>query len=475
VPIRFHVFFVTAAVAVTAALSWGSGVASAATTLGQTSSAPVPCASPITVVQKTLTSGNTYVVPGNGVISSWSTYPGAGGSAKLKILQPGAGADQYKVVAESASQTVTASSLQTFASNVPVQAGDIVGLETTSGSGCAFATTASDVVDFTTTDPPPNGTSTTYSSQAGYRANISATLTSPPTSTLSVPGCSKSGALPATVTADSGTTPKAIHYKIDGGSEQTVATTGSPGAAVISVPEGQHSVEYWGEDQLGQLESQHHTAAVVVDHTSPTLTINSDQHRHAYNAKDVASITTVASDSIDELTTNPSRAGEPLSTLHAGSFSVSKTATDQCANSATATFSYTVAPTDTKPKLSPGAFTAGPNGGGNARKTGTRISYRSSDAGKTRFTIVRSLPGIKRGKACVAVPKKGKIKHSKRCTRNVKVGSFSHKDTAGANSFHFTGRVGGSRLNPGPYRLDATPTAAGKAGRTVSTGFRVKP
>jgi hypothetical protein len=53
------------------------------------------------------------------------------------------------------------------------------------------------------------------------------------------------------------------------------------------------------------------------------------------------------------------------------------------------------------------------------------------------------------------------------------LGGFSHTDTAGPNSFHFTGHVNERKLKPGRYRLDATPRAHRSTGATVSTNFRV--
>jgi hypothetical protein len=48
-----------------------------------------------------------------------------------------------------------------------------------------------------------------------------------------------------------------------------------------------------------------------------------------------------------------------------------------------------------------------------------------------------------------------------------------HSDAAGKNSFHFSGRLGRHTLLPGRYRLDATPRADGKTGKTVSAAFRI--
>src|SRR5947209_13679647 len=78
--------------------------------------------------------------------------------------------------------------------------------------------------------------------------------------------CDNSGqTLTATVTPDPdpAVAAKAIHIRLDGGSEQTQATSGNPGSAAIAVPNGSHTLEYWGEDTVGGLESLHHTASFV--------------------------------------------------------------------------------------------------------------------------------------------------------------------------------------------------------------------
>jgi hypothetical protein len=53
------------------------------------------------------------------------------------------------------------------------------------------------------------------------------------------------------------------------------------------------------------------------------------------------------------------------------------------------------------------------------------------------------------------------------------VGGFTHPDAAGANRFHFIGRVGGHRLQPGNYRLSAAPQANGTTWKTVSAQLRI--
>jgi hypothetical protein len=41
------------------------------------------------------------------------------------------------------------------------------------------------------------------------------------------------------------------------------------------------------------------------------------------------------------------------------------------------------------------------------------------------------------------------------------------------DSFHFTGRVGGRKLKPGGYTLQAIPRRNGQAGAAARTSFRI--
>ncbi len=134
-----------------------------------------------------------------------------------------------------------------------------------------------------------------------------------------------------------------------------------------------------------------------------------------------------------------------------------------------------------KPKLtgltlSAKVFRAATHGTSVARvkhPVGTKISYRDSQASTTTFTVQRPMAGIRKGKSCVAPPRKHKPKHPKRCTRYVPVGNFKHVDTAGANSFRFTGRVKGHALRPGSYRLSAVTHDANGSSTPVLISFRI--
>ena len=127
-------------------------------------------------------------------------------------------------------------------------------------------------------------------------------------------------------------------------------------------------------------------------------------------------------------------------------------------------------------KLSPRAFRAAKSGASIAaaeKKTGTQVSYSDSQPATAKFTVLKAVAGIRNGGRCVAKPRHGKP-HGRKCTRYVSVGSFTHADTAGSNSFRFTGRVRGHRLRPGKYRLSVVPSNANGAGTAVTVSFRVK-
>jgi hypothetical protein len=107
------------------------------------------------------------------------------------------------------------------------------------------------------------------------------------------------------------------------------------------------------------------------------------------------------------------------------------------------------------------------------KRTGTTVTYRDSQSARTTFTVLRRTRGFRAGKRCVAQhPPKGVP--VQRCTRYVPVGGFSRVDSAGANSFRFTGRIKRRSLSPGTYRLKAVPkNSAGVTGRAATTAFRI--
>lgn len=119
-------------------------------------------------------------------------------------------------------------------------------------------------------------------------------------------------------------------------------------------------------------------------------------------------------------------------------------------------------------KVSPARFAAAAKGatiaappkrkrGRRVRPSGATVSYVDAQAHTTTFLVLAHVPGERRGKSCVAATRKKRGHRKARpCgTAYRKLGSFTHRDVAGANSFHFTGRLRGRKLAPGSYRLQA--------------------
>jgi hypothetical protein len=119
--------------------------------------------------------------------------------------------------------------------------------------------------------------------------------------------------------------------------------------------------------------------------------------------------------------------------------------------------------------LAPAAFRPAKAGSStsNASGTGTTVSYQDSDAASTTVTVLKRTLGHLRAGKCLTGGA------GKRCTRTVALGSFVHDDTAGADQFHFSGRIAGHPLPPSSYLLALTPHANGHAGPTVRIAFKI--
>jgi hypothetical protein len=430
--------------------------------------------------------------PITGTIVRWRIKTGASGDGtlKLRVIAP-AGGVMFSGAGTGATETTpTTAGTTTFSAQLPIQAGEYLGVDSSdNGQLPALATsqTGANVGSFNPPLADGGSAASPSSAPAGWELLVNADVAALPTSSVTVPACSKGGQLAATVTADPdpAVAAKAIHFRVDGASEQAISTSGSPGSATITVPEGSHTLEYWGEDSVGALESSHHTASVLVDTIAPVVMITSDQGKTIYPPGAVASISVAASDSGSGLQSDPSGMAELLPTSVTGTYTVTRTAVDNCGNTSAAPFTYTVTNTVAKPPSAqnakitglaphPRSFVAASHGASIARRTGTEIGYTDSQSATTTFTVQRPEPGVRRGGRCVK-PSRSHLT-DKRCTRYAAVGSFRHLDVAGANRLHFTGRLNGRKLPPGLYRLRAVARgASGKPGPTAFTKFRVLP
>ncbi|GAC1436549.1 MAG: hypothetical protein NVSMB51_08170 [Solirubrobacteraceae bacterium] len=126
--------------------------------------------------------------------------------------------------------------------------------------------------------------------------------------------------------------------------------------------------------------------------------------------------------------------------------------------------------------VSPQTFRAAPSGGSAvaARRTyGTRVSYAVNQASTVTFTALRMQGGrTARGGSC-GKPTKANAR-ARRCLRRIAVkGRFTLAGKAGANSLHFSGRLGGRKLRPGRYQLVATPSTPAGSGSPARASFRI--
>jgi hypothetical protein len=116
-------------------------------------------------------------------------------------------------------------------------------------------------------------------------------------------------------------------------------------------------------------------------------------------------------------------------------------------------------PVITNLKLTPATFRAA---------KGTVATYTDSVAATTTLTVQRPTVGRRKGGKCVKARKRPP--RARRCTRYVKVRSFTHADVAGGNRLRLKDR----KLKPGAYRLRAVARNAAGAGKPATRRFRVK-
>ena len=123
--------------------------------------------------------------------------------------------------------------------------------------------------------------------------------------------------------------------------------------------------------------------------------------------------------------------------------------------------------------ISPHKFHAASRGASIASThTGATVSYSDSQAATTTFTVLVPSKGFKHGSKCLSKRPAGHGRVS-RCTLYRSLGTFTHKDAAGHDSFRFTGRVKGTKLSADSYLLQAVPTLNGHKGVARSASFGI--
>jgi hypothetical protein len=164
---------ISGAVAASAVMLIGAPSASAATQIGEVFD-PEDCTNGITVLQTT-SPGGSYTVPSAGVITSWRIQTDATppGGINFKVARP-AGGNDFTILAESAATTPMPAMTNTYAIQVPVQSGDVIGLWSGSGGNYCRGALGYDVHLFSGNVPP--GTTETFIPVASTQLDLSAML-----------------------------------------------------------------------------------------------------------------------------------------------------------------------------------------------------------------------------------------------------------------------------------------------------------
>jgi YVTN family beta-propeller protein len=103
------------------------------------------------------------------------------------------------------------------------------------------------------------------------------------------------------------------------------------------------------------------------------------------------------------------------------------------------------------------------------RAINLRVSYKLTSPAKVTFTIKRENAGRKANGRCVKPNRKNR-KH-RHCTRLTSVrGKITQNGVSGSNSLNFNGKIGGSKLGRGTYRL----TGAASNGNSQTVKFRIR-
>jgi hypothetical protein len=125
-------------------------------------------------VQATLTTGNSYTVPGDGTITQWSTYGGPNpGTMKLKVFRLIASPATYLAVGHAGPQSVTPNGTagNTFPANIQVKAGDLLGVNA-AGAWCILSDNGGQQLHYM--GDLADGASAPFANPATRRLNVQA-------------------------------------------------------------------------------------------------------------------------------------------------------------------------------------------------------------------------------------------------------------------------------------------------------------
>jgi hypothetical protein len=271
--------WIATSAALVTAMVCSTAPAGAATQLGQQSAVgSVACIGPINSVQASIAAGRTYTVPSPGVVTSWSRAPVNSGSGRLQVWQP-VGGTFYELVGRSALESFAHGVANEFATQIPVEAGDVLGFHTATGApACLFNTgQASDVVHMEfAPDAAVGETRNLSSSIDSVRVNVTAILefdcdgdglgdetqdadlsacfpdANPPETTITKQPKDKTRKKRATFEFSSSESGASFECSIDGRAPTLFGPCGSP--FTVKVKKGRHIFEVRATDAAGNVD-----------------------------------------------------------------------------------------------------------------------------------------------------------------------------------------------------------------------------
>jgi Ca2+-binding RTX toxin-like protein len=217
--------------------------ASASTQIGQTiSPAGSACSQNVSWFQGT-SPNNQFVVPVDGVITSWSFIGGVGAPSSMKLKLATVGATTLSVVAESGSEHPAANVLNTFQSHVTAHAGEVIGFYFPSPNNIQCANTAAPGYDtnFASGDLAPGTNNVGFTTDVNTHLDLSATLE---------PDCDKDGLGDETQDSDLSACLCAGQKVTQAGTDGPDQIVGTAGKDVIAALGGNDKVSALGDDDI---------------------------------------------------------------------------------------------------------------------------------------------------------------------------------------------------------------------------------
>jgi uncharacterized repeat protein (TIGR01451 family) len=455
-----------------ACLLAGASTAQASFTIGQTNGATDSCGSSQVLVQAATAGPPSYVAQSSGVIVSWSYLAHSTPSIKLQVYHSTADPSVWFERSESGLKSggsgagqVNPNKLNTFAESpgIPIQAGDALGLTGTGGAGLACVDTSSNSDVIRVKGSPGSTVGQDNSGFIGQnpRAKVGVSAVVEPDADGDGFGDESQDGCPTDAAVHAGSCPADV----------SIVKTASAGPMVgndltytLAVKNNHATNTATGVSVIDPLPSGVTFVSSAASQGTCAGTGNVSCDLGTMGPGQSATVTIVV---------RPTASG-PLSNTG----NVTTTASDTDTSNNSSSISTTVAPLPpplpvlTNLKLASPSFlaaTSGPPVVAAATK-GTLVSYRNTQISTTTFTVFQRVRGVRKGKRCVAAPRK----KPKNCTRFVRRGTFVHADTAGQNRFRFTGRVRGKTLKPGRYRLTARAANVTGRSKTLTANFKVK-